>query len=1254
MASQRQIKARGDCADRTTDNNTRLFGFIHLRNNGKLSSAQQRQPNQRAYERYAVNLSAECTLPDTKTCPCTILNLCAGGMYIDLQGHPALTQGELLTIRVMAPQAAVDEPKPTISLITRIVRREGQHCGLALMDPACADILTLIERVSKQSPATVGPTSSAKEKQPRSDRGEILVECRQIIIEQIPTLLTDFTRIIRDELFKSAEASHHASEQNAYFSALSIFNDQSEHFTEQVLANIDSALQQAPCQEPQDSAEDSTEDTGQLTLMGDEEVEEWLATTDIISLAERLNQTELTALEQRLDTLFELPVNADNNPFRPLIFANEFLSALEKMGLETVATHCCHHVFRKLLAETCEVIYPELNAYLIKCNILPRLHFKVGKKKKVRQKTAEPVDNLTEAAETKNNEADAASQQPATTENTTTDTRSPGEKSGRDIYQIVNELEGLRHDLQQQALQVAGKLPKYSQQAENLPPQQQRQQAQAELSGQVATAIGKGHSNTGLSDQTDSDAETYSLGDIFQALDSLQLSPPIDPAENHAGVYPQLDALLRTQFGDERQIESHQRSIINVGGRLFSSLLDDQIVSGQVKDWLKRLEVPLLKLALQDDSLFTDKSHIARQIVNQVAKLEVYGDDEGRSGHSPVLEEVDRLLSRIDHSDNIDESVLKKVLRKLDMLIAIQDDAYGANLDEVVSGCDKEQQVRADGIHREHELQLLAVKLSPPTTTNNNDDIDAHWRDKVAHLRPDTWILFIDQANKPRRLKLAWISKHRDRFVLVNLRGLRELTLTDQQLAQSLRDNTAFILEDAEEPALDRAQYAMLQQLHRQLLHETTHDPVTGLINRHEFESRLSNTIRELHINGHDGSFSLIDIDQFRIINDACGSTEGDKLLHQFARQLRQHYGDDAVIARLGNDDFAILSTQITSTEAKKKLETLSIDDFHFQTKCYPVDFSAIVYPLIGLAANEEPTALISSAKDLCRQARNRGEAISIFSAQLEDKERKRSLTWLTKVNNIISHDERLSLRYQPIVPISGDQDEPHHSEILLAMKDEQGRIVSPQEFVLAAERFHKMPVIDRLVVNQVMNWLREHPDLFELTGSLAINLSGHSLNEKAFRSFLVDEVRNAGVPAERICFEVTETAGIDSLRHAADFINEIRDLGCQFSLDDFGSGMSSYGYLRQLPVDFLKIDGIFIKDLDQSPEDFAIVKSITEIGHFLGKKIIAEYVENETILERLREIGVDYAQGYHFGKPRFLSELETASLTRVGGHRQA
>jgi EAL domain-containing protein (putative c-di-GMP-specific phosphodiesterase class I) len=252
----------------------------------------------------------------------------------------------------------------------------------------------------------------------------------------------------------------------------------------------------------------------------------------------------------------------------------------------------------------------------------------------------------------------------------------------------------------------------------------------------------------------------------------------------------------------------------------------------------------------------------------------------------------------------------------------------------------------------------------------------------------------------------------------------------------------------------------------------------------------------------------------------------------------------------------------------------------------------------------------------------------------------QRAMKWITRIDKALE-EGGLDLRYQSIVPIVADGGQrPHHVEILLGVTDEDGNPISPQELIKAAEHYHRMQAIDRWVIQTAFGWMAANRDKVEAMGGVAINLSGRSLGDDAFKEFILAEMQKSGAPMDRVCFEVTETAGIGNLTDAAEFILDMKKSGCTFALDDFGSGLSSYAYLKNLPVDFLKIDGAFVKELDRNPSDYAVVKSITEIGHFMGKKIIAEYVENDAILGLLREIGVDYAQGYVIDKPRRLFDF--------------
>lgn len=234
-------------------------------------------------------------------------------------------------------------------------------------------------------------------------------------------------------------------------------------------------------------------------------------------------------------------------------------------------------------------------------------------------------------------------------------------------------------------------------------------------------------------------------------------------------------------------------------------------------------------------------------------------------------------------------------------------------------------------------------------------------------------------------------------------------------------------------------------------------------------------------------------------------------------------------------------------------------------------------------------------------------------------------IEWVARIDEVLE-DGRLQLWCQRITPIASCSEMMPHYEILLRLRDQDGWWIAAGEFIQTAEFYHRMVAIDQWVIQSAFRWMADHKERLEQLGGMAINLSGQSLNDRRLVRFIKREFARTGVPPQRVCFEITETAGVANLSHTAQLIGAVKELGCYFSLDDFGSGLSSYSYLKNLPVDYLKIDGTFVKDIATSPSDYAVVKSINEIGHFMGKKVIAEFVESKAILGKLQEIGVDFA----------------------------
>lgn len=425
--------------------------------------------------------------------------------------------------------------------------------------------------------------------------------------------------------------------------------------------------------------------------------------------------------------------------------------------------------------------------------------------------------------------------------------------------------------------------------------------------------------------------------------------------------------------------------------------------------------------------------------------------------------------------------------------------------------------------------------------------------------------------------------------------------------------------------------------LSEKLSYQARHDPLTGLINRYDFEERLTHVLDSSLDEGRTHVMCYIDMDQFKVVNDTCGHVAGDELLRQVALLMKKHVRKHDSLARLGGDEFGLLMENCSINEAQRVLSKIrhSIEDLKFawESNIYSVTISIGMVEINEYTLNL--TELLKQADSACFAAKDAGRnRIHVYH---DDDEALRSrhgeMQWVSVINQALTKNN-FEIYAQPIVPTDSENTSYQHFEVLLRMRCPDGRLVPPGAFLPAAERYNLAPQLDRWVVENVLQKLTRHSSLLDNLNQCAINLSGISLCDEAFLDFVTRIMRDTDVPASKICFEITETAAISNLSSATNFMYALKILGCHFALDDFGSGLSSFAYLKNLPIDYLKIDGMFVKDILVDPIDFAMVKSINEIGHVMGKKTIAEFVENNDIMNKLRDIGVDYAQGYGIGKP--------------------
>jgi diguanylate cyclase (GGDEF)-like protein/PAS domain S-box-containing protein len=428
------------------------------------------------------------------------------------------------------------------------------------------------------------------------------------------------------------------------------------------------------------------------------------------------------------------------------------------------------------------------------------------------------------------------------------------------------------------------------------------------------------------------------------------------------------------------------------------------------------------------------------------------------------------------------------------------------------------------------------------------------------------------------------------------------------------------------------------RRLKRALSYQASHDALTGLINRREFDNRLHAAVLSAQRGEQQYALLYVDLDQFKVVNDTCGHQAGDRLMRDITGLLQTRVRASDTIARLGGDEFGILLEACTLEQATRIADSIrqAIRDYRFTWGASTLSVGASI-GVVEIKKETESVASIMSAADIaCYAAKDEGRnRIHVYDGGGATN-RHREMHWVSRVTRA-TEENRLELYFQPIVSI-GEANLLSFHELTIRLRDE-GRLVPPSEFIPAAERYNVMPTIDRWVVLQAIDLLRKHQARSTSPLVLAVNVSGTSLNEQSFLEFVLQHASDPAV-AKSLCFEITETAAVTNLSNATYFMRELQARGCKFSLDDFGTGLSSFMYLKTLPVDFLKIDGQFISQIAADPIDRSMVEAITKVGRALGIFTVAECVESHAVLQELQRIGVDFVQGYYMAQPKPIAEL--------------
>ncbi len=510
------------------------------------------------------------------------------------------------------------------------------------------------------------------------------------------------------------------------------------------------------------------------------------------------------------------------------------------------------------------------------------------------------------------------------------------------------------------------------------------------------------------------------------------------------------------------------------------------------------------------------------------------------------------------------------------------------------------------------------------------------WINRAQQLRTGDWLRDQTKAEDPQYIRLVWIARGFSRFVFVNHQGMRVVELELEALARQMRKGIIVPDNQYDRPLVDESIDRMVRNVYDQLSWASTHDELTRLLNRREFERML-----EQQLARREDSRALLQLDLrgFRLLNDTAGYQAGDEALKRVAELICRHVGDGMPVARPGGNEFAMLVPEEQGPEiAKALLEAIAAEPFEHGGRRYTLNANVGLAPELPALISAEKW--LKAAEQALNSARDKGPGrFSIYTLDADDQARQEQIA--ARVAGLSNPDEeRMLLRCQKIIPLHASTRMAAQYEILISMYDDSGQLITGQDFVRMAERYDRMQAVDRWVVGHMLDWLRDQSPDPRHVGGVCINLSGYSLNDQSLLEFIYEKLSEKDAPIERLWFELTEASAIHDLQSVADFMLEMKELGCRFCLGNFGSGPSSFQFMRSLPVDLIKIDSAFTGQLAANQTDQAMVRSMVDMAHYMEREVIASQVESREVLDMLRQLGVDYAQGFVVEKPRLLTSL--------------
>lgn len=1232
----------------------------------------------RAYPRQPTSLAAQLHVFGYGKWPCEIRDYCPGGLFLALSLGP---EEELLFEESVQPGTPVEirlnDHRGQLTMSADVARISQHGIGVQFPVPNAS----LAERLRPAGAMHEARNQIRLSREAESVLSHLRNQTAQFIDEQFE----EFLLSIQDELISAAGQVDNNKEQGMYFDAMSALRDAAKALP----LNVGDLLQEGMTTfEPLPAYQMNHRDAEDLELVNDRDFEHWLAVSELASTATNRLRYSIDALQQRLSALTGKVVDLENNPIAPENLCRIISSQLQTLEFSGRPLAVVYRAVGRCLIFELGTLYDALNAQLVSEGVLPEL-------------SDEPTFEAQRSPDPSTiGIATEGEPQPADAPATAYSAGSLGHLDGlAQLFGLRKQVassravashEGsgsggadrtraLNHVLDALVNVPVGESARGRPLRERvLDSLEKSGHAPAQLGGQEEAAIGL---TSELIAAVDDDELVHSRSrKWFRQLEGMIARLLLEDSgfiqEKNHPLREAMDEMGQVYFESGLADSRRQKRVVNTIDKLIEKIT--QVDPKQAKELKERaqelnavlrrmnktrqrLEQRAVEAAQGKDRLEKSRTHV-NTAVNEITR--------DRALPVPIQQLFDEGWSKLlvlSHLRNGSESgAWKRQIAAVERMVEFGSDltakpdeseiaALGTEMQESL-GDDSTSQAFIEALYRHLKPSqtqawhpVTTARAEPEQVAGEPPSVDSTNLGRVKLLRIGEWICVPDAQGEERPVRLIWRSDDEQTLVFVNRTGRKVINFGAAELARALEANKARILDNFDMPLLDRSWQSLLQKMHSELATEAVHDPLTGLLNRQAFERHLSEKLTAPQSAEQTHGLFYVGLDGFKLVNTTMGLNAGDDLLTQVSRRLKSHMNDRSQVARVGGDEFCILMTDCTPERAERYAqgirELISENDFVLNGEKQTLNAS------VGAALLDSNVETAQAALRLADQACDAAKAAGgnrVFTWQSDNqalRARERGMIWAKRIDDALRKRE-LQLVAQRIAPTEGPWGHGAYYEVLVRMKAGKEGLTSPAEFIPAAERFGKIATLDRWIITEALAAMDNYwpADLAGLT----INVSGQSLSQNRFMDFLEGIMREHQDKSQKVCFEITETATINNLSQAADFIFRIKQLGCGISLDDFGSGMSSYGYLKNLPVDFVKIDGQFVREIETSMPDFAVVRSINELGHFLGKRTIAEHVEKVSTLEKIKEIGVDFVQGYGIEGPRPLDEILAPQLEKA------